>query len=376
MFGPPAVEFPAWAAASHGWSVAILTIAPQASCNGEVWVDFSGESARRSARVRPPRNYLSPSSQLRLLSMVAMLMLVLYAMRESRKPQTWYWLWGRPRVEKSNAARSDGEVSILPRNTADRPSGQGGHRAGRALDEAQLQSIRDDTVWRQEEQGAWFHLCRQLRKLESARLMEDSLGDPGYAALFRQPEVYRGRLVTMRGTVSLAYRVHAPDNQSGVREYCVFWVRPASGPGLPIVVYALETPPGFPQLEDKDRSGKGTELNEDMEFTGYFFKRWAYRSHEGISTAPLVLASVPRWFHQPPSETELPSATVIVLWISSIAAVSVLLAVAAHRYTRTRRSATRPEPLQIESLSEAPAKTASTDADSNQDSNQAGSAQA
>jgi hypothetical protein len=322
-------------------------------------VDFSGETARRPARVRPPRNYLSPSSQLRLLSMVAMLMLVLYAMRESRKPQTWYWLWGRPRVEKSNAASSDGEVSILPRNTVDRSSGQGGFRAERALDESQLRSIRDDTVWRPEEQGAWFHLCGQLRKSDSARLMEDSLGDPGYAALFRQPEVYRGRLVTVRGTVSLAYRVRAPNNESGVREYCVFWVRAAAGPGLPIVVYALGAPPGFPQLEDKDRSGKGTELNEDMEFTGYFFKRWAYRSREGISTAPLLLASAPRWFHEPPTVTKLPSATFIVLWISSIAAISILLAVAAHRYTRTRRSATLPDSLQIE-----PLHAASADADS------------
>lgn len=335
-------------------------------------MDFSGETTRRSARGRPPRNYLSPSSQLRLLSMVAMLMLVLYAMRESSKPQTWYWLWGRPRAETPNDASSSRDVNILPRNAIDGPSGQNGHteqnrfRAERALDETQVRSIRDDTVWRSQEQGAWFHLCSQLRKLDTHRLMQDSLGDPGYAALYRQPDVYRGRIVTVRGTVCLAYRVHAPKNESGIREYCVFWVRSAGGPSLPIVVYSLDAPPGFPQLEDKDRSGKGTELNEDMEFTGYFFKRWAYHSREGISTAPLLLAAVPRWFHETPTVTKLPSATAIVLWLSSIAVISILLAVAAYRYTRTRRSATLPDSLQIESLNPDPTSADPASADPNQ----------
>ena len=163
------------------------------------------------------------------------------------------------------------------------------------LDELALRAVRDDTVWRTAEQDAWFRLLERLQASDPAELQAESVGEVGYAALFRQADFYRGKLVTVRGTACLAYHVAAPPNIHGIEGYYVFWLRPSGGPNLPLVVYALGTPSGFPPIRDKDRDRQTTRLDEKLEVTGFFFKRWAYRAQDGLNTAPLLAANVPRW---------------------------------------------------------------------------------
>ena len=89
------------------------------------------------------------------------------------------------------------------------------------------------------------------------------------------------------------------------------------------------------------------ELNEDVEFTGYFFKRWAYRAKDGTRLAPLVLARAPVW--TPPTfaavEQETPSAAWIVVAICGTMALGVVVSILAYlrsnwtsasRYHRSR----------------------------------------
>jgi hypothetical protein len=54
-------------------------------------------------------------------------------------------------------------------------------------------------------------------------------------------------------------------------------------------------PPGFPSVKDKFEDGGMTQLHEEVEFTGLFFKRWAYQTAQDIQVAPVVLAKSPRW---------------------------------------------------------------------------------
>ena len=163
------------------------------------------------------------------------------------------------------------------------------------LDHVAAAAIRDNTMSRIAEKGIWFRWFEKLRDADPEQLRSASAGPTGYLPLFKQSADYRGKLVTVRGTVHQAYRVPAPKNLLGIQNYYVFWLRPAGGPNSPIVVYCLETPPGFPKLKDKLADGGVTELHEEVEFTGYFFKRWAYQAAEDILVAPLVLAQAPRW---------------------------------------------------------------------------------
>lgn len=166
-------------------------------------------------------------------------------------------------------------------------------------DEMAIDEIRDDTVIsRPNEVNAWFRLLENLRNSsadELAQLDEQAAPEVGFRQLHQQPQDYRGRLVRIRGGARMAYHVDAPPNIVGVEGYYVFVLMPAGGPNSPIMVYALDLPPGFPEIKDKDADGGMTELNEDVEFTGYFIKRMAYLAQDGTRVAPLLIAKSPVW---------------------------------------------------------------------------------
>ncbi|MCA9121278.1 MAG: hypothetical protein H6822_21480 [Planctomycetaceae bacterium] len=190
------------------------------------------------------------------------------------------------------------------------------------LDQLALAAIRDDMVWRPEEQTAWFRSFEKLKSLTDRELKEQSLGSVGFVQLFRQTNEYRGKLVTVRGTAELAYHVPAPKNDLGIERYYVFWLRPSDGADAPLVAYALELPPGFPNV-----GSDHTNLREEMTFTGYFFKRWAYGARDGIRTAPLVLANRPSWQPAKPIfSAERPSVGMMVVAVLAIALLAVAIA--------------------------------------------------
>ncbi|NIP86075.1 MAG: hypothetical protein GTO03_11110, partial [Planctomycetales bacterium] len=51
---------------------------------------------------------------------------------------------------------------------------------------------------------AWFNLLEVLQNNSSQLIHQSSTGDVTFVQLFEQPEVYRGQLVTIRGTVKRA----------------------------------------------------------------------------------------------------------------------------------------------------------------------------
>jgi len=76
-----------------------------------------------------------------------------------------------------------------------------------ALAQAQIQ---DDTlIFRPAEREIWFHELARVHDLDQAQLEKASLGRVAYLQLHKQPADYRGRLVTVKGTVRLAYRTAA-----------------------------------------------------------------------------------------------------------------------------------------------------------------------
>ena len=165
----------------------------------------------------------------------------------------------------------------------------------RTLDEVNLQLVQDDRVFVPSDKEILFRLLGRARQSPSRDLRKQSVGRVSYLQLFKQPKQYRGKAVTVFGTAKLAYHVEAPPNHLGISGYYVYWIHPNDGPNSPVVVYALETPVGFPEIKDRDKDGGVTPLHEQVEVTGYFLKRWAYRGKDGTYTAPLILARVPLW---------------------------------------------------------------------------------
>ena len=200
------------------------------------------------------------------------------------------------------------------------------------IDRLDLRQIEDDTVWRGVEQHAWFRMFEKLQHADHDQLEHGSAGLTSFVQLFRQPNAYRGKLVTVTGRVKLAYRVPAPENTQDLDSYYIFWLRPAGGQRSPIVVYCLDLPSGFPPIVDRHESREGTSLDETVTFHGYFFKRWAYRAQDGINTAPLLLAKMPSW--RPRAEgtasPRAPSGSFFVLAVLTVAILSLGLAYLAY----------------------------------------------
>jgi hypothetical protein len=134
--------------------------------------------------------------------------------------------------------------------------------------------------------------------------------------------------VRIRGAARKAYYVDAPTNIVGVEGYYVFYLMPAGGPTSPIMVYSLELPPGFPQVDEKNDAGEMTDLNEEVEFVGYFYKRTAYQAIDGTRVAPLLIAKSPDWTpRETRAETVLPDWRIAVAVAICLALLSAGIAV-------------------------------------------------
>lgn len=194
-----------------------------------------------------------------------------------------------------------------------------------------LSEVRDKTYFRPEERPAWFALLKQLQQSDEAQLAEETVGELTYAQLLKQPEVYRGRVVTLHGTVLREELQPLSDNPLGLTAYHRLWIQPRGGGQWPFVVYCLRLPNGFP---------RGETIHAAVRVRGIFFKNWSYAWEEGLGLAPVVLANQPSWQQPIPPVAREPLswqawATAIVA--ACILAIGVTWLVLAH----TRRPAVR-----------------------------------
>lgn len=199
-----------------------------------------------------------------------------------------------------------------------------------------LAAIKDDTVHRPAEMDAWYRLLDLLNTTSQAELNQQPAIKVSFQQLFKESDDYRGKLVRIRGRIMQAKPIKASKNVYGIEQQYMLWVQPEGAPDSPVMVYALGLPEGFPSLDNPQLAGGYTKLREDVEITGYFFKRWAYLGHGGTYTAPLLLAKVPHWFPSPDVTRgdELPSQSTFLLWVAGSALFAI--AVAGLAYARTR----------------------------------------
>ncbi len=223
------------------------------------------------------------------------------------------------------------------------------------LDQIMLNLVRDNSVWRAVERDALFRMFERLQVSTNEQLKAESLGVRGFLQLYEQPKVYRGKLITVRGVARMAYHERARKNALGIEGYYVFWIKPNGGPDSPIVIYSLELPPGFPKLKDRDVDRGTTVLSEEVEFTGFFFKRWAYRARDGINTAPLVIAKGPDWEGPTAAAASDDSPTYLALTTTAVLTALLGLAIAIFVYYQSR--ATSPADAHRAVLEESEAKT-------------------
>jgi hypothetical protein len=327
-------------------------------------LDFRSNSSPRSGRDRQQRRHL--------LVLLLMLGIVLILIDRARDPALWRWvgLLAPPPHEPAGSAAIDNRLDAAARSkslpdaflspgataglssSAENTVGQanrgthqfrleealvpGEHLAAKPLasgkyfpgvEPAELDAIRDDTPSSRAEQTCSLRLLNILKTADLDTLRKASLGPVTYAQLFRQPDHYRGQLVTVSGIVRRANPIDLFANTWGIKQYYQVWLWPADNPSSPMMVYCLQLPKGFTT---------GMELAEQADVTGFFFKRCAYEAKDGLRTAPEILAGTLTWQRRPLMSPEPVETWAIPLVVGTAALVALLAAW--YVYLRTRPS--------------------------------------
>lgn len=179
------------------------------------------------------------------------------------------------------------------------------------LEDEVLRRVKDNTMFERRESLAWRAMLRRaIQESEHAELIVTTR-----LQLAEQPTAYRGRAISVGGRVLRGYTVKAQPNPFEIETYQVLWLRPNGADHLPIAIYCLQLPAGFPTLEPLREDGN--RIDEEVKLTGWFYKHWAYASPTGLSLAPLLVASSVTWYPQvkeaPSRSNAIPLAVQVLL---------------------------------------------------------------
>lgn len=257
---------------------------------------------------RKPPSFFSWRAQWRLLLLVAALGLVLITMDRFRRPEM------AAALDLMLAGPSD-----VAENEPQSDEGAGADGTWSALEGIDWSIVRDNSYFRPEESGAWFEVLGHLRNVATREFALRSIGEVTYAQLADQSEIYRGKVVTVRGTVRRTEIIDAPTNEIGLQRYTRLVVQPEGERNWPVIVYCLELPADFPFVEDSA---------PEVTVSGVFFKTWSYSWEGGMGLAPVILAKEPRWMSGPATPPAEPTAdgNPLLVFVVAGAAAAVIVA--------------------------------------------------
>jgi hypothetical protein len=172
---------------------------------------------------------------------------------------------------------------------------------GESINPDLMDTVKDNTVGvRFQERMAYLRVLRlaidePLRRLEryaaklrwerrettrsyQKRKVEDF---PQFTDLFTRPDVYRGKPVTIHGVMRKLTKFDLGSNKLNLDHAYEGWVYTPDSQGNPIVVVFTSKDERLPVNGD---------IQEEVRFTGYFFKMYAYEAHDTARRAPLILA--------------------------------------------------------------------------------------
>lgn len=270
-------------------------------------------------------------------------MLTFILIYQAAQPATWQRLFGGGDPPAETTAEKI-DIRVPRKAVEDEPvggafrvapptpftMGQGAERleTGKAaIDEEQLATIQDDSVFRQAEFGAWRDIFFALQKTPAEDLTPAHAEPVQFAQLYRQPDEYRGKLVAVSGVIKRVVQVDAAKEDLGVDHLWQIWLF-SGADANPMVIYSLELPDKFPT---------GVSVNEPATVVGVFFKRWIYKAEGGIMTAPLLLSKSVAW--SPPSDVRPMSTTQLTIGVALSVGAALAIALLLFRKSNDAESA-------------------------------------
>tara|TARA_Y100001978_G_scaffold201487_1_gene219942 strand:+ start:973 stop:1965 length:993 start_codon:yes stop_codon:yes gene_type:complete len=284
---------------------------------------------------RPIRNYFSRREQWRLFALIMGLGLVVVVMREASKEENWYWITGES-AQMRGVSRRDYDTAYQPTLPTKRSDAltikpispptediDGGYFPGVVA--KHLEKVEDNrTHQHPEEAAAWFNLWQVLKESESRFIDPASIGPITFGELFEQPDIFRGKLVSITGIARRAeYVSAAKSNPASIEGYYRLILRLRGGPNRPVFLYTLQVPEFFPL---------GESIEAPVEATAFFYKNWLYQANNFSWIGPVLLAKNIRW--EPTAKAPQP----ITLALGVTLAISLALASVAIAWWLIRQS--------------------------------------
>lgn len=138
-----------------------------------------------------------------------------------------------------------------------------------------------------ERQQEFARQFRDERRAEIPKYQKRAAGDfPAFIDMFLNPEVYRGRPVTLKGYFRRVVKFDPGPNDNKIGQVYEGWMYTDDSQNNPAVVVFQRKPDGLPV---------GGNLVEEVEVTGYFFKMYGYEAQDTTRKAPMILAGEVHW---------------------------------------------------------------------------------
>ena len=168
---------------------------------------------------------------------------------------------------------------------------------GAAADAGRFADVRDNTLGvRPEEAGPYQELLEEVVAAEPAALRAeaDAFAEarraangrrvPAFVDLFKHPDVYRGKPVTLTGHVRVLREFPGPAPAPGEPPETLVeaWLYTGDSQANPAVVVAAAAP-GLP---------RGDDLLAPATVTGRFLKMYGYEAQDTTRVAPLLMAAM------------------------------------------------------------------------------------
>ena len=270
-----------------------------------------------------PVPYLNRKDQRRLLAMVGVLCLVVFGVTWAARPESWYWLVPPDNeTAQNNPARNEtvspktskkhsvdvGAISTDPsrqdplsqKTDADKkivaeavgkpaPKGKSESKSGSTstatadLPAKWLEVINDQVMGlRANESDTYYRVLAHISRLDDRFLKKHTRKDVLYVNLLRNPDLYRGKLITIHGTARRITEMQVGKNKYGVKKTYEAWVLTPDSGNDPIRLVTTQIDSRLPL---------GEKVAVEIEATGYFLKLYSYASQSGQHQAPLILAA-------------------------------------------------------------------------------------
>jgi len=158
------------------------------------------------------------------------------------------------------------------------------------VDTSLLGRVRDNRPHnRRRERPAWLNLFGVLKVNQPEFIDGAARDDVGYRQLFRQPDEFRGQLISLSGSIQRVEKVPFGENDLGIDSFyrVVLKVQAGISEARPVFAFVLELPDGFPVQYD---------MNEEATIAGFFYKKVPYARMDGeTELAPVMLARHVQW---------------------------------------------------------------------------------